>query len=159
MGKEFSIQALDRLNKEGKTATGGILNTNHKDAQKIIDKYNKEKRWNNLADWEKAAIRGAGVDPRTAGFDVEGFKKRFGDSYKKNGSLIVVDNGEHLTRKADPNRDLTIPTTPTRPASLGKSGNEKKAEEEAKRKRKRQLKRLRKPQKKHRKHARMQSSD
>ncbi|HAX1582193.1 TPA: hypothetical protein JXS23_005027, partial [Escherichia coli] len=45
-----------------------------------------------------------------------------------------VDNGEHLTRKADPNRDLTIPTTPTRPASLGKSGNEKKAEEEAKKK-------------------------
>lgn len=132
--KSSLFRALDRLNKEGKTATGGILNTNHKDAQKIIDKYNKEKRWNNLADWEKAAIRGAGVDPRTAGFDVEGFKKRFGDSYKKNGSLIVVDNGEHLTRKVDPNRDLTIPTTPTRPASLGKSGNEKKAEEEAKKK-------------------------
>ncbi|HCR6016527.1 TPA: hypothetical protein OO353_004353, partial [Shigella flexneri] len=132
--KSSLFRALDRLNKEGKTATGGILNANHKDAQKIIDKYNKEKRWNNLADWEKAAIRGAGVDPRTAGFDVEGFKKRFGDSYKKNGSLIVVDNGEHLTRKADPNRDLTIPTTPTRPASLGKSGNEKKAEEEAKKK-------------------------
>lgn len=132
--KSSLFRALDRLNKEGKTATGGILNTNHKDAQKIIDKYNKEKRWNNLADWEKAAIRGAGVDPRTAGFDVEGFKKRFGNSYKKNGSLIVVDNGEHLTRKADPNRDLTIPTTPTRPASLGKSGNEKKAEEEAKKK-------------------------
>ena len=132
--KSSLFRALDRLNKEGKTATGGILNANHKDAQKIIDKYNKEKRWNNLADWEKAAIRGAGVDPRTAGFDVEGFKKRFGDSYKKNGSLIVVDNGEHLTRKADPNRDLTIPTTPTRPASLGKSGKEKKAEEEAKKK-------------------------
>lgn len=132
--KSSLFRALDRLNKEGKTATGGILNANHKDAQKIIDKYNKEKRWNNLADWEKAAIRGAGVDPRTAGFDVEGFKKRFGDSYKKNGSLIVVDNGEHLTRKADPNHDLTIPTTPTRPASLGKSGNEKKAEEEAKKK-------------------------
>ncbi|HHZ5477398.1 TPA: hypothetical protein ACWJ8H_005636, partial [Escherichia coli] len=129
--KSSLFRALDRLNKEGATATGGILNANHKDAQKIIDKYNKEKRWNNLADWEKAAIRGAGVDPRTAGFDVEGFKKRFGNSYKKNGSLIVVDNGEHLTRKADPNHDLTIPTTPTRPASLGKSGNEKKAEEEA----------------------------
>lgn len=132
--KSSLFRALDRLNKEGKTATGGILNANHKDAQKIIDKYNKEKRWNNLADWEKAAIRGAGVDPRTAGFDVEGFKKRFGDSYKKNGSLIVVDNGEHLTRKADPNRDLTIPTTPTRPASLGKSSKEKAAEEEAKKK-------------------------
>ncbi|HGW6549266.1 TPA: hypothetical protein ACNHPW_004493, partial [Escherichia coli] len=102
------------------------------DAQKIIDKYNKEKRWNNLADWEKAAIRGAGVDPRTAGFDVEGFKKRFGDSYKKNGSLIVVDNGEHLTRKADPNRDLTTPVKPTKPNS--KSAQQKKAEEEAKKK-------------------------
>ncbi|EPU0359749.1 hypothetical protein ACVT8O_002236 [Escherichia coli] len=132
--KSSLFRALDRLNKEGKTATGGILNTNHKDAQKIIDKYNKEKRWNNLADWEKAAIRGAGVDPRTAGFDVEAYKKRFGNSYKKNGSLIVVDNGEHLTRKADPNTDLTIPTTPTRPASLGKSGNEKKEEEKAKKK-------------------------
>ncbi|CTT74881.1 Uncharacterised protein [Escherichia coli] len=133
--KSSLFRALDRLNKEGKTATGGILNANHKDAQKIIDKYNKEKRWNNLADWEKAAIRGAGVDPRTAGFDVEGFKKRFGNSYKtSSGALIVVDNGEHLTRKADPNRDLTIPATPTRPASLGKSGNEKKAEEEAKKK-------------------------
>ncbi|MEH5096259.1 hypothetical protein PO463_25180, partial [Escherichia coli] len=63
-----------------------------------------------------------------------GFKKRFGDSYKKNGSLIVVDNGEHLTRKADPNRDLTIPNKPVRPESLGKSGNEKKAEEEARKK-------------------------
>ena len=132
--QEAMIAIQNQSVNEGKTATGGILNANHKDAQKIIDKYNKEKRWNNLADWEKAAIRGAGVDPRTAGFDVEGFKKRFGDSYKKNGSLIVVDNGEHLTRKADPNRDLTIPTTPTRPASLGKSGNEKKAEEEAKKK-------------------------
>ncbi len=132
--KSSLFRALDRLNKEGKTATGGILNANHKDAQKIIDKYNKEKRWNNLADWEKAAIRGAGVDPRTAGFDVEAYKKRFGNSYKKNGSLIVVDNGEHLTRKADPNRDLTIPTTPTRPASLGKSGKEKKEEEKAKKK-------------------------
>ena len=128
------FKALDRLNKEGKTATGGILNANHKDAQKIIDKYNKEKRWNNLADWEKAAIRGAGVDPRTAGFDVEGFKKRFGNSYKKNGSLIVVDNGEHLTSKADPNRDLTISNKPVRPESLGKSGKEKAAEEEAKKK-------------------------
>ncbi|ENU6148927.1 hypothetical protein ACE13H_004347 [Escherichia coli O103:H2] len=99
----------------------------------LVDSLNWLFEWFNI-DWEKAAIRGAGVDPRTAGFDVEGFKKRFGDSYKKNGSLIVVDNGEHLTRKADPNRDLTIPTTPTRPASLGKSGNEKKAEEEAKKK-------------------------
>ncbi|MGP69587.1 hypothetical protein D9F20_04875 [Escherichia coli] len=132
--KSSLFRALDRLNKEGATATGGILNANHKDAQKIIDKYNKEKRWNNLADWEKAAIRGAGVDPRTAGFDVEGFKKRFGGSYKKNGSLIVVDAGEHLTRKADPNRDLTIPNKPVRPESLGKSGKEKKAEEEAKKK-------------------------
>ncbi len=133
--KSSLFKALDRLNKEGKTATGGILNTNHKDAQKIIDKYNKEKRWNNLADWEKAAIRGAGVDPRTAGFDVEGFKKRFGGSYKtSSGALIVVDAGEHLTRKADPNTDLTIPNKPVRPESLGKSGNEKKAEEEAKKK-------------------------
>ncbi|EJN5740061.1 hypothetical protein [Escherichia coli] len=132
--KSSLFRALDRLNKEGKTATGGILNANHKDAQKIIDKYNKEKRWNNLADWEKAAIRGAGVDPRTAGFDVEGFKKRFGGSYKKNGALIVVDAGEHLTRKADPNTDLTLPNKPVRPESLGKSGNEKKAEEEAKKK-------------------------
>lgn len=128
------FKALDRLNKEGKTATGGILNTNHKDAQKIIDKYNKEKRWNNLADWEKAAIRGAGVDPRTAGFDVEGYKKRFGGSYKKNGALIVVDGGEHLTRKTDPNSDLTLPNKPVRPESLGKSSKEKKAEEEAKKK-------------------------
>ncbi len=132
--KSSLFRALDRLNKEGKTATGGILNTNHKDAQKIIDKYNKEKRWNNLADWEKAAIRGAGVDPRTAGFDVEAYKKRFGNSYKKNGSLIVVDNGEHLTRKADPNTDLTLPNKPVRPESLGKSGNEKKEEEKAKKK-------------------------
>lgn len=132
--KSSLFRALDRLNKEGATATGGILNANHKDAQKIIDKYNKEKRWNNLADWEKAAIRGAGVDPRTAGFDVEGFKKRFGGSYKKNGALIVVDAGEHLTRKADPNTDLTLPNKPVRPESLGKSGNEKKAEEEAKKK-------------------------
>lgn len=131
--KSSLFKALDRLNKEGKTATGGILNTNHKDAQKIIDKYNKEKRWNNLADWEKAAIRGAGVDPRTAGFDVEGFKKRFGGSYKtSSGALIVVDAGEHLTNKS--NGSLTTPTTPTRPASLGKSGKEKKAEEEAKKK-------------------------
>lgn len=100
--KSSLFRALDRLNKEGKTATGGILNANHKDAQKIIDKYNKEKRWNNLADWEKAAIRGAGVDPRTAGFDVEGFKKRFGGSYKtSSGALIVVDAGEHLTRKVN----------------------------------------------------------
>ncbi|EFB1406202.1 hypothetical protein ACK6OF_005240, partial [Escherichia coli] len=45
-----------------------------------------------------------------------------------------VDNGEHLTRKADPNTDLTIPTTPTRPESLGPSAEEKKAEEEAKKK-------------------------
>ncbi|HFM4589577.1 TPA: hypothetical protein ACG7K1_004437 [Escherichia coli] len=132
--KSSLFRALDRLNKEGATATGGILNANHKDAQKIIDKYNKEKRWNNLADWEKAAIRGAGVDPRTAGFDVEGFKKRFGGSYKKNGALIVVDAGEHLTRKADPNTDLTLPNKPVRPESLGKSGNEKKAEEEARKK-------------------------
>lgn len=132
--KSSLFRALDRLNKEGATATGGILNANHKDAQKIIDKYNKEKRWNNLADWEKAAIRGAGVDPRTAGFDVEAYKKRFGNSYKKNGSLIVVDNGEHLTRKADPNTDLTIPTTPTRPESLGPSAEEKKAEEEKRKK-------------------------
>ncbi|HHV0639033.1 TPA: hypothetical protein ACUK26_002996 [Escherichia coli] len=132
--KSSLFRALDRLNKEGKTATGGILNANHKDAQKIIDKYNKEKRWNNLSDWEKAAIRGAGVDPRTAGFDVEAYKKRFGNSYKKNGSLIVVDNGEHLTRKADPNTDLTLPNKPVRPESLGKSGNEKKEEEEAKKK-------------------------
>lgn len=124
------FRALDRLNKEGKTATGGILNANHKDAQKIIDKYNKEKRWNNLADWEKAAIRGAGVDPRTAGFDVEGFKKRFGNSYKKNGSLIVVDNGEHLTTKS--NGSLTTPTKPTKPNS--KSAQQKKAEEDAKKK-------------------------
>ncbi|MCV1867410.1 hypothetical protein MLQ35_017345 [Escherichia coli] len=126
------FKALDRLNKEGKTATGGILNANHKDAQKIIDKYNKEKRWNNLADWEKAAIRGAGVDPRTAGFDVEGFKKRFGDSYKKNGSLIVVDNGEHLTTKS--NGSLTTPAKPARPASLGPSAAEKAAEEEKRKK-------------------------
>ncbi|HHZ5476428.1 TPA: hypothetical protein ACWJ8H_004556, partial [Escherichia coli] len=128
--KSSLFRALDRLNKEGKTATGGILNTNHKDAQKIIDKYNKEKRWNNLADWEKAAIRGAGVDPRTAGFDVEGFKKRFGGSYKtSSGALIVVDAGEHLTRKADPNTDLTTPVKPTKPNS--KSAQQKKAEEEA----------------------------
>ena len=128
--KSSLFRALDRLNKEGKTATGGILNANHKDAQKIIDKYNKEKRWNNLADWEKAAIRGAGVDPRTAGFDVEGFKKRFGDSYKKNGSLIVVDNGEHLTTKS--NGSLTTPVKPTKPNS--KSAQQKKAEEDAKKK-------------------------
>ena len=128
--KSSLFRALDRLNKEGKTATGGILNANHKDAQKIIDKYNKEKRWNNLADWEKAAIRGAGVDPRTAGFDVEGFKKRFGDSYKKNGSLIVVDNGEHLTTKS--NGSLTTPVKPTKQNS--KSAQQKKAEEDAKKK-------------------------
>ncbi|EMV9716624.1 hypothetical protein AADV21_001360 [Escherichia coli] len=128
--KSSLFRALDRLNKEGATATGGILNANHKDAQKIIDKYNKEKRWNNLADWEKAAIRGAGVDPRTAGFDVEGFKKRFGDSYKKNGSLIVVDNGEHLTTKS--NGSLTTPVKPTKPNS--KSAQQKKAEEDAKKK-------------------------
>lgn len=128
--KSSLFRALDRLNKEGATATGGILNANHKDAQKIIDKYNKEKRWNNLADWEKAAIRGAGVDPRTAGFDVEGFKKRFGNSYKKNGSLIVVDNGEHLTTKS--NGSLTTPTKPTKPNS--KSAQQKKAEEDAKKK-------------------------
>ncbi|EOO1871538.1 hypothetical protein E8U36_RS26030, partial [Escherichia coli] len=66
--------------------------------------------------------------------DVEGFKKRFGGSYKKNGALIVVDAGEHLTRKADPNTDLTLPNKPVRPESLGKSGNEKKAEEEARKK-------------------------
>ncbi|EGO4170459.1 hypothetical protein ITZ26_001119 [Escherichia coli] len=126
------FKALDRLNKEGKTATGGILNTNHKDAQKIIDKYNKEKRWNNLADWEKAAIRGAGVDPRTAGFDVEAYKKRFGNSYKKNGSLIVVDAGEHLTTKSS--GSLTLPNKPVRPASLGPSAEEKKAEEEKRKK-------------------------
>ncbi|ELK2897402.1 hypothetical protein RU215_002729 [Escherichia coli] len=126
------FKALDRLNKEGKTATGGILNTNHKDAQKIIDKYNKEKRWNNLADWEKAAIRGAGVDPRTAGFDVEGYKKRFGGSYKKNGALIVVDAGEHLTTKSS--GSLTLPNKPVRPASLGQSAEEKKAEEEKRKK-------------------------
>ncbi len=51
--KSSLFRALDRLNKEGATATGGILNANHKDAQKIIDKYNKEKRWNNLADCGK----------------------------------------------------------------------------------------------------------
>ena len=131
--KSSLFRALDRLNKEGATATGGILNANHKDAQKIIDKYNKEKRWNNLADWEKAAIRGAGVDPRTAGFDVEGFKKRFGGSYKtSSGALIVVDAGEHLTRKADPNTDLTTPVKPTKPNS--KSAQQKKAEEEARKK-------------------------
>ncbi|EEV9040760.1 hypothetical protein [Escherichia sp. 93.1518] len=130
--KSSLFKALDRLNKEGATATGGILNANHKDAQKIIDKYNKEKRWNNLADWEKAAIRGAGVDPRTAGFDVEGFKKRFGNSYKKNGSLIVVDAGEHLTTKSS--GSLTLPNKPVRPASLGQSAEEKKAEEEKRKK-------------------------
>ncbi|EPU5302068.1 hypothetical protein ACVXQ2_001386 [Escherichia coli] len=130
--KSSLFKALDRLNKEGTTATGGILNANHKDAQKIIDKYNKEKRWNNLADWEKAAIRGAGVDPRTAGFDVEGFKKRFGNSYKKNGSLIVVDAGEHLTTKSS--GSLTLPNKPVRPASLGQSAEEKKAEEEKRKK-------------------------
>ncbi|HII2245784.1 TPA: hypothetical protein ACYZ1G_003739 [Escherichia coli] len=130
--KSSLFKALDRLNKEGATATGGILNTNHKDAQKIIDKYNKEKRWNNLADWEKAAIRGAGVDPRTAGFDVEGFKKRFGGSYKKNGALIVVDAGEHLTTKSS--GSLTLPNKPVRPASLGQSAEEKKAEEEKRKK-------------------------
>ncbi|ENF4902778.1 hypothetical protein ABRR14_000265 [Escherichia coli] len=131
--KSSLFRALDRLNKEGKTATGGILNANHKDAQKIIDKYNKEKRWNNLADWEKAAIRGAGVDPRTAGFDVEGFKKRFGGSYKtSSGALIVVDAGEHLTTKS--NSDLTLPNKPVRPASLGQSAEEKKAEEEKRKK-------------------------
>ncbi|SQP33433.1 hypothetical protein [Escherichia coli] len=141
--KSSLFRALDRLNKEGKTATGGILNANHKDAQKIIDKYNKEKRWNNLADWEKAAIRGAGVDPRTAGFDVEGFKKRFGGSYKtSSGALIVVDAGEHLTRKADPNTDLTLPNKPVRPESLGKSGNEKKAAEKAQKEREDAIKRL-----------------
>ncbi|EHF0467978.1 hypothetical protein ABZ276_000933 [Escherichia coli] len=130
--KSSLFKALDRLNKEGATATGGILNANHKDAQKIIDKYNKEKRWNNLADWEKAAIRGAGVDPRTAGFDVEAYKKRFGNSYKKNGSLIVVDAGEHLTTKSS--GSLTLPNKPVRPASLGPSAEEKKAEEEKRKK-------------------------
>lgn len=130
--KSSLFKALDRLNKEGATATGGILNANHKDAQKIIDKYNKEKRWNNLADWEKAAIRGAGVDPRTAGFDVEAYKKRFGNSYKKNGSLIVVDAGEHLTTKSS--GSLTLPNKPVRPASLGQSAEEKKAEEEKRKK-------------------------
>ncbi|HEI3534989.1 TPA: hypothetical protein SI383_000436 [Escherichia coli] len=130
--KSSLFRALDRLNKEGATATGGILNANHKDAQKIIDKYNKEKRWNNLADWEKAAIRGAGVDPRTAGFDVEGYKKRFGGSYKKNGALIVVDAGEHLTTKSS--GSLTLPNKPVRPASLGQSAEEKKAEEEKRKK-------------------------
>ncbi|EPA9906257.1 hypothetical protein ACQ9QB_002769 [Escherichia coli] len=130
--KSSLFRALDRLNKEGATATGGILNANHKDAQKIIDKYNKEKRWNNLADWEKAAIRGAGVDPRTAGFDVEAYKKRFGNSYKKNGSLIVVDAGEHLTTKSS--GSLTLPNKPVRPASLGPSAEEKKAEEEKRKK-------------------------
>lgn len=128
--KTSFFRALDRLNKEGVNASGGIINTNHKDAQKIIDKYNREKRWVNLADWEKAVIRGAGVDPRTAGFDVEAYKKRFEKSYKKNGALIVVDSGEHLTKKSD----FTTPQTPKRPDSLGKSGNEKKAEEEAKKK-------------------------
>ncbi|HEL4442500.1 TPA: hypothetical protein UNJ85_002338 [Escherichia coli] len=131
--KSSLFKALDRLNKEGATATGGILNANHKDAQKIIDKYNKEKRWNNLADWEKAAIRGAGVDPRTAGFDVEAYKKRFGGSYKtSSGALIVVDAGEHLTTKSS--GSLTLPNKPVRPASLGKSGKEKKAEEEKRKK-------------------------
>lgn len=126
------FRALDRMNREGVSPTGGILNQNHKNAQAIIDKYNKEKRWKNLDVWEKAAIRGAGVDPRTAGFDVAAYKKRFGNSYMKNGSLIVVDGGEQITSKKDSN--INNPVLPKRPASLGKSGNEKKKEEEAKKK-------------------------
>ncbi|MGC6744434.1 hypothetical protein ACP0HM_05165 [Escherichia coli] len=85
--KSSLFRALDRLNKEGKTATGGILNANHKDAQKLLTSTIKKSVGIIWQIGKKAAIRGAGVDPRTAGFDVEGFKKRFGDSYKKKMAL------------------------------------------------------------------------